>query len=161
MTFAQCPLLYVHGNHDQKYEKTPPEGCICIEDKIYVHEGIRILGLGGSMCYTGGAHQYTEAQMAKRVRHLRWQLLRHHGFDVLLTHSPASGLGDLPDLPHRGFEVFHRLLEKYEPKWMVHGHVHTNYGRGIQRICTSGRTMIVNASERYMLEYEEIPEEIS
>ena len=36
-------------NHDGKYEKVPPEGCTCIEDQIYVHEGIRILGLGGSM----------------------------------------------------------------------------------------------------------------
>ena len=28
-------------------KRIPPEGCICIDDKIYVHEGVRILGLGG------------------------------------------------------------------------------------------------------------------
>ena len=48
-TFTTAPVLYVHGNHDDKYERTPPEGCICIENQIYVHEGIRILGLGGSI----------------------------------------------------------------------------------------------------------------
>lgn len=47
-TFTTAPVLYVRGNHDDKYEKTPPDGCICIEDQIYVHEGVRILGLGGS-----------------------------------------------------------------------------------------------------------------
>ena len=47
--FTQAPILYVHGNHDVRYEKDPPEGCICIEDTIYVHEGVRILGLGGCM----------------------------------------------------------------------------------------------------------------
>lgn len=30
-TFTTAPVLYVRGNHDDKYEKTPPDGCICIE----------------------------------------------------------------------------------------------------------------------------------
>lgn len=47
VTCTNVPLLYVHGNHDEKYDTIPPEGCICIDDKIYVHEGVRILGLGG------------------------------------------------------------------------------------------------------------------
>lgn len=59
-TFAHAPILYVHGNHDDRYEETPPDGCICIEDKIYIHNGVRILGLGGSMRYKPGAHQYTQ-----------------------------------------------------------------------------------------------------
>ena len=58
-TFTSAPVLYVHGNHDDKYERIPPEGCICIDDKIYVHEGVRILGLGGSMRYKPGEHLQT------------------------------------------------------------------------------------------------------
>ena len=57
-TFTTAPVLYVRGNHDDKYEKTPPDGCICIEDQIYVHEGVRILGLGGSMRYRPGIKFY-------------------------------------------------------------------------------------------------------
>ena len=34
-TFTTAPVLYVHGNHDDKYEKTPPDGCICIVDQIF------------------------------------------------------------------------------------------------------------------------------
>ena len=50
-TMVGVPLLYVHGNHDDKYNVKPPEGCICIEDEIYEYEGVRFLGLGGSNRY--------------------------------------------------------------------------------------------------------------
>lgn len=39
VTLSSVPVLYVHGNHDTKYERIPPDGCTCIEDQIYVHEG--------------------------------------------------------------------------------------------------------------------------
>lgn len=80
VTLCNVPLLYVRGNHDCRYEQTPPEGCICIEDDIYVHEGIRILGLGGSMEYIPGAgNQYTEWKMRRRIRKLKWKLWRKKG----------------------------------------------------------------------------------
>ena len=39
-TYAKVPILYVHGNHDDCYDETPPDGCICIEDDIYVYNGV-------------------------------------------------------------------------------------------------------------------------
>ena len=88
VTMARCPVLYVFGNHDDRLDQRPPEGCICIEDKIYVHQGVRILGLGGSYRYhPKGVHMYTERQMAARVRRLRLALWRNKGFDILLTHA--------------------------------------------------------------------------
>ena len=74
--FTDAPILYVHGNHDTRYDLYPPEGCICIEDQVYVHEGLRILGLGGSMRYKPGAHQYTEKEMARRMNRLSFRLRR-------------------------------------------------------------------------------------
>lgn len=153
-TFTSAPVIYVHGNHDEKYKHTPPEGCICIEDQIYVYKGVRILGLGGSMEYTSGDHQYTEAAMRKRVRKLRWQLFRKKGFDILVTHAPAFGLNDGEDLPHRGFQVFHTLIEKYNPKYFLHGHVHMRYGRKHVRFDTCENTKVINAFERCVFEYE-------
>ena len=49
VTYSNAPVLYIHGNHDEKYDQTPPEGCICIEDDLVIYQGLRILGLGGSM----------------------------------------------------------------------------------------------------------------
>ena len=76
VTMGRARVLYVHGNHDRTYEMRPPEGCDCIEDKLVTVNGLRILGLGGSIQYSGGPHQYTERQMARRIRKLRFQLWR-------------------------------------------------------------------------------------
>ena len=124
-TFTSAPVLYVHGNHDDKYERIPPDGCTCIDDKIYVHQGVRILGLGGSMRYKPGGYQYT----------------------------PAYQLNDGMDLPHQGFQVFLNLIEKYKPKYFLHGHVHMSYGRKHKRYDTYQDTQVVNAFERCIIEY--------
>jgi Icc-related predicted phosphoesterase len=153
-TFTNAPVIYVHGNHDKKYKNIPPEGCICIEDEIYVYKGVRILGLGGSMKYNSDECQYTEREMRKRVRKLRWKLFRSKGFDILVTHAPAFGLNDGDDLPHRGFQVFNTLIEKYNPKYFLHGHVHMRYGRKHVRFDTCGDTQVINAFERCVFEYE-------
>lgn len=154
VTFSHAPVIYVHGNHDEKYNITPPEGCTCIEDKIFVYKGIRILGLGGSMEYTSGKYQFTEEAMKKRVRKLHRQLRHNKGFDILVTHAPAYGLNDGEDLPHRGFQVFNTLLDTYNPKYFLHGHVHMRYGRKHVRYDTYHGTTVINAFERCVFEYE-------
>lgn len=153
VTFSNAPLIYVHGNHDRKYKHTPPEGCICIEDDIFVYKGVRILGLGGCMEYAGGEHQYTERAMQKRVKKLRWKLWRHHGFDILVTHAPAYQINDGEDQPHRGFQVFRDLMDKYSPKYFLHGHMHKNYGQQHKRHEQYQNTQIINAYERYEFDY--------
>ncbi len=154
VTMASVPVLYVHGNHDAKYERIPPEGCTCIEDTIFVYKGIRILGLGGSMRYKEGPHQYTERQMQRRVRRLRFQLWRHRGFDILVTHAPAYQLNDGMDLPHQGFRAFLTLMEKYRPKYFLHGHVHMSYGRKHKRYDQYRDTHVINAFERCIFDFE-------
>lgn len=151
-TLVPVPLLYVHGNHDDKYDKRPPEGCICIEDRIYNFNGIRILGLGGSYRYKDGVNQYTEQQMARRIAKLKLKLTINRGFDILVTHSPAYGFHDGEDQCHRGFDSFNRLINTYHPKYFVHGHVHMNYGRQFPRVDEIGDTQVINAFEKYILE---------
>ncbi len=153
-TFTHAPVLYVHGNHDEKYQAAPPDGCVCIEDRIYTYKGIRILGLGGSMRYRDGLYQYTERQMKKRVRRLRPSLLYHRGFDILVTHAPAYQLGDGRDLPHQGFRIFRDLIDTYEPRFYLHGHVHLNYSCRQKRYDQYQDTHIINAYERCVFEYE-------
>ncbi len=150
-TMLPIPVLYVHGNHDDKYEHNPPEGCTCIEDKVYEYEGVRILGLGGSICYNKGKHQYTEKQMHSRVKKLRWKIKRK-GIDIFVSHAPALGLNDGEDLCHRGFDEFNHILEDYKPKIYAHGHVHMNYGRNIPRETKVGETRVINAYEKYIVE---------
>lgn len=152
-TFTHAPVLYVHGNHDGCYEQTPPEGCTCVEDDIYVFNGIRILGLGGSMRYKKGPHMYTEFEMKCRIARLGLKLLWHRGFDILLTHSPAFRLHDQDDLPHTGFKCFLDLLDKYKPSYFIYGHVHKCYGKFIREDVYK-ETHLINACEKYEFDYE-------
>ncbi len=153
-TFTHAPVYYVHGNHDVCYEETPPDGCICIDGQIVEYQGVRILGLGGSMEYKfGGApHQYTDKAMENRVKKLKRKIKKSGGFDILIGHAPAKGINDSEDLAHNGFSCFRTLIEEYKPKYFVHGHVHVNYGRDFVRESHYRDTTIINAYERYIIE---------
>lgn len=153
--FTKAPILYVHGNHDTRYINDPPEGCICIEDKIYKYKGIRILGLGGSMKYKDGPFQYSQRQMNARIRKLRLPLMLNRGFDILVAHSPAFEINDGSDLPHQGFCGFNYLMDKYHPKYFCHGHVHMSYGREHKRLDRYKDTEIINGYEKYIFTYGE------
>ena len=75
-TLGRAPLYYVRGNHDGNYDRRPPEGCDCIEDKLIIFNGLRIAGLGGSRLYSGGKDQYSEREMKNRIWKLGWQIRR-------------------------------------------------------------------------------------
>ena len=157
VTMANKPLLYVRGNHDTKYDMNPPLGCEDIDDRIYDYKGLRILGLGGSMRYREGKDMYTEAEMARRIRKLQSAITLRNGFDILVTHAPLKGYGDMEDLPHQGFECLNKLVEKWKPKYVLHGHVHKSYSSGSferERIHSSG-AKIINCYDKYELTVEE------
>ena len=145
VTMMNVPLVFVHGNHDSAYEKDPPEGCIDADGRMVdvlcgddARRKVRILGLGGSMRYKKDApYMYTEKEMKKRITKakaaaakdvLTGRLKGCGGPDIILTHAPCKGYGDLDDLPHRGFECFNELLYSQHPKLHVYGHVHREYG---------------------------------
>lgn len=157
VTMASCPVLYVPGNHDKSYVRKPPEGCDCIDDKIFVYNGVRILGLGGSMRYRPDhPYLYTEEEMKKRIQKLKRTIMKHSGFDILIAHSPAKGFRDMEDLPHQGFECLNDLMHCCQPKYMLHGHVHANYGQKMEReLEHPSGTTIINCFEKYVLDYDE------
>ena len=72
--------------------------------------------------------------------------------DVVVTHAAPAGLGDDTDTAHWGFESFRKLLDQYHPAYLVHGHVHMNYGHNVPRVIDYNGTKIINAYERYVFE---------
>ena len=134
------------GGERKRLYYCPPEGCICIDDDIYTYKGIRIMGLGGCMEYIPHSeNQFTERAMSIRILKLWWKLFRKRGIDILVTHAPAYQINDMDDLPHRGFKCFRKLMDKYEPTYFVHGHVHRTYLSNFKRKVTYGKTTVVIA----------------
>ena len=91
--------------------------------------------------------------MERRIKRLRFKLARAGGVDIVLSHAAIRGYGDQEDPAHIGFECFLPFVEKYKPKYWIHGHVHKSYGaiKFERRMCL-GETTIINASGRYEIE---------
>jgi predicted phosphodiesterase len=162
VTRANVPLLYVPGNHDPNVK--PPDttwtplhaelpvpgaqGCENLDGRVVDVNGVRIAGLGGSLRYKEGPNQYTQAQMLRRAISLElWislkRVRRGRKLDILVTHAPPFGVAEAKDETHQGFKAFNRLIKKFHPLLLVHGHVHP-YGRTLPELRLEG-TRIVNA----------------
>lgn len=137
---------------------------------------IRILGLGGSMRYIDEASDmYTEQEMEQRIKkaeravrkfNLKENIKslvradansgdekRKSGFDILLTHAPCRGYGDMEDLPHRGFECFNELLNKYSPQLHCYGHVHREYGIIDRYMQHPSGTQLINCCGHQIIDF--------
>lgn len=160
------PLYYVFGNHDRRAEhssygpaKTFPGGCTNVDERIANHKGLLIGGLEGSMKYSHeDRYQYTEFEM--RLKALRMspclflnRLRFGRYIDILITHAPPYKIHDGKDLCHRGFKTFRWFIERYRPKYLIHGHHHV-YGLGKSTFTVYQGTQVVNAFGYRVLEVE-------
>lgn len=153
VSMLNVPCFYVPGNHDTGFIENPPPGWIALDDNLVEHNGICIVGLGGSIRYKPGPFQYSEFDMKRRVLRLKPKIwLKKKKIDILVSHAPAYGLGDIADSPHSGFKVFLDILDMYQPKYFLHGHVHLNYTAQPRRM-SYGRTNIINGYEYYVFDY--------
>ncbi|MET9201668.1 metallophosphoesterase [Gordonia sp. NPDC003585] len=145
---CDAPCVFVPGNHDRDLHgyregrggwtraglptsNPGPNGAVNADGRTVTVGGLRISGLGGSRRYNPGPNQYTDTQQRLRGWRLRCTTALTRGDarpDILLTHSPARGVGDADDACHRGFDCFHPLIRSLDPTLLVHGHVHP-YGR--------------------------------
>lgn len=152
VTMANAPLLYVRGNHDVGYDECPPLGGTDIDGRIVVMGGLRFAGLEGSLRYREGIVGYSQREMLFRAKRLELLAQAKGGVDVLVTHVPPRGCGDLADMPHWGFEAFNGLLARLSPHLMLHGHVHLNYGRIERERTHPSGVRLVNAFGWYTAE---------
>ncbi len=155
VTQFNVPLYYVKGNHDIRSNGYDPDGCMDLDNKLIVHQGLRIMGLEGCHWYNGKAHQYTERQMRKKIRNLWYPFWRHKGVDIVITHAPPRHINDGEDQCHRGFESFRRLIHKYHPQYFIHGHMHFNYIADPQRITVIDQTKVVNTYGHFLFEIKD------
>ncbi|SMC22491.1 Predicted phosphoesterase [Desulfacinum hydrothermale DSM 13146] len=148
------PVHYVRGNHDIRPGAMDRPGLVNLHRRVTIVEGLRVLGLEGSMWYNGGPVQYREKEMQRLLRGLRASLWWHGGVDVVITHAPPRGVGDGEDLCHRGFESFLELIRRYQPAYFIHGHIHRSFADPSERITRLGRTLVINTFGFYLLEID-------
>lgn len=159
VTLANVPLIYVPGNHDTDYARHKPEGCISIENSLRTFRGLHIMGLGGSLKYNNTVYGFSEQEMRWRAARMALLAQSTGGVDILVTHAPIRGYGDLDDLPHRGFEAFEPLVTRLKPRFMLHGHIHLAYGRIARTRTHPCGTTIVNVCGAHIIDIpdDELP----
>jgi Icc-related predicted phosphoesterase len=165
LSALNTPLVYVKGNHDDGPQYTA-EGRVLtsvdggeeIHRRITFVNGLLVAGLEGSMRYRPNAPlMYSETEMrwnvAQLLPSLLWSRIRHgRPLDILVTHSPPYLIHDRSDLAHRGFKVFRTLLQRFRPRYMLHGHVHV-YRNDIPRVTRFVETTVINVYPYRIFEY--------
>jgi len=144
-TLANAPLVYVRGNHDTDAAGYDHAGGTPLDLRVVRVGGLRVAGLDGSLRYREGIVGYSEAEQWRRCVRLAVRAQMAGGVDVLVTHAPPRGQGDLDDLPHRGFACYNWLLRVLRPRLMLCGHVHLSYQRLDRERTHPCGTRIVNA----------------
>ncbi len=141
---VNAPLYYVKGNHDIRYLEAAPVGCVDVHKRLVRVGDHRLLGLGGSRWYNGGPNQYHESEMRRVIRNLWLQLRLAGGVDIVISHAPPRYVGDREDRCHKGFTCYRRLINKYRPRWFIHGHIHARFSNVSERIIQFNSTKVLN-----------------
>lgn len=156
VSMLNVPLYYVLGNHAHVLEmesgetRHAPGGASnlhrkCLKDP----SGLLLAGIEGSIRYNDGPHQYTQEEMWMMI----WGLIPHlvinrilHGryLDIFITHAPPWKIHDKDDLPHQGIKAFRWLVERFQPLYHLHGHIHL-YRQDVARQTKLQNTLVINA----------------
>lgn len=149
-----CPLYYVRGNHDIRYDDRPPQGGIGIHCRTVNVRGLRLLGFDGSHWYNGGPNQYTQFQMRMMVYRMLPGLWLRRGPDIVMAHAPPRYIHDAEDPCHRGFVGYLWLIRKLQPRYFIHGHIHRHFEDSAERITRMKRTQVINVYGHFLLDIQ-------
>ena len=138
------PLFYIKGNHDIRYSPSNPMGCKNIHGKVVRFKTLNIMGLEGSMWYSGSQNQYTDKLMKKIIFGMWFSIWRKGGINLVITHAPPRKIHDADDLCHMGFESFVTLMNRRKPDYLIHGHIHREFKNQAERITTFNSTQVIN-----------------
>lgn len=138
--------IVIAGNHDWAFQETPAEARAAMFNAVYLEdsgmeiEGVRFWGSPWTPIFLDWAFMLDRGEQL----HERWQQIPDNT-DVLITHGPPKGFGDLATM---GFKCQNvgcmDLLERIDQlslKAHIFGHIHEGYGE-----YRKGETLLINAS---------------
>jgi len=135
--------IVIAGNHDFCFERTPQAARALITNATYLEdEGCRVGGLQvwGSP-WQPWFHDWAFNLHRGAPLRAKWDLIPVD-VDVLITHGPPHGFGDLCyDGRRVGCEDLLVRVRELQPRLHCFGHIHEAYG-----LFRDGETTLVNAS---------------
>jgi len=112
--------------------------CTYLEDSSVEICGLKVYGTPHQPEYGGWAFNLARGQQCLN----KWNLIPED-VDVLITHGPPLGFGDLTCTGVRAgcVELLHSVQRRIKPKYHVYGHIHEGYG-----VRSDGKILFINAS---------------
>jgi predicted phosphohydrolase len=135
--------IVVAGNHDICLERYPQQSINHLINAVYLQDqAITLLGIKfyGSSWQPEFQNWAFNLPFGEALRQ-KWDLIPEDT-DVLITHGPPYGYGDLTvDTHHAGDQELLDAVRRIKPKINVFGHIHEGYGSYKIR-----KTRLINAS---------------
>jgi predicted phosphohydrolase len=135
--------IVIAGNHDFCFERAPGEAEARLTRAVYLRDsGLTLGGLRfwGSPWQPWFFDWAFNLQRGPEIR-AKWDLIPADT-DVLITHGPPAGHGDLTTRgDHAGCADLLDAIRRVRPRLHVFGHIHEGYGQ-----TSEGETLCVNAS---------------
>ena len=157
----KVPVIGVAGNHDFVWERrpdlVPKMNWTYLQDSVtffsFGNQVLKVYGTPWQPRFFDWAFNADEPALTQK-----WSLIPEDT-DILITHGPPAGYGDLSSKKNRiGCESLTQRIMEVSPKLVVCGHNHSGYG-----VYELNGTVVVNAAvcdEDYMLRKEPIVVEL-
>jgi len=112
--------------------------CTYLEDSAVKIAGLKIYGTPWQPEFGGWAFNLKRGEECVR----KWNLIPEDT-DVLITHGPPLGFGDLCSTGIRAgcVDLLQSVQNRVKPKYHVYGHIHEGYG-----VRSDGKILFINAS---------------
>lgn len=148
-----APLVYVQGNHDMRepWQESQASCPAPLRTPFVVRRsGLKIAGLGWPALRDRLSGR-SEFGAWRQVLSLAARGLGRATPDVVMSHVPPAGAGDVPtDAYHRGFSSYAWLLKRLRPRLWIHGH--TPLAAAPEWHSTYGETEVVNVTGAVLIE---------
>lgn len=135
--------LVIAGNHDFCFERSPAAARAVLRHAVYLQDsGVEVAGLRfwGSPWQPWFFDWAFNLERGPEIR-AKWDLIPGDT-DVLITHGPPAGHGDMTARGERaGCRDLLARIEEVKPRFHLFGHIHEDHGT-----TTDGVTTFVNAS---------------
>lgn len=165
-------VIMIGGNHDFYLEKYPGEFCELIEgtkisyiqNEYIEYDGITIYGT--PLCHEFYNWAFMPTDDAQRDLYKKTMRNNKH-IDILLAHDAPYGYSDICyesswGRDHIGSHVLSEVTEKYNPTYLIHGHLHSS-NHEVETFPNEANTKIYNVSlinEGYNFSYKPLYFEI-
>ncbi len=131
-------ILAIKGNHDS----SGAFGMPIVDLHLHSHtiRGITFGGFCGAWKYKPKGNYLFEQPEVESA------LTAFPRVDVFVTHNSPRMIHDRDDEVHTGFNAFNNYIDRTHPRWLLHGHQHTNIETtvGMTRVIgTYGHRLIV------------------